>query len=150
MDPWRLNTAYDRPIARLLAEEAGVPRMMFGQKKIATVVEFALPPVPYGAALRSEYFDFLVRHGLMARWQLRFFPLVHRINSMLWFASEQRYAWLHYLQRVISKIARHPFRFALRWSRLDGRLFCFSANKRADDYAHALASVRDRPAVVRD
>lgn len=35
MDPWRLNTHYDRPIPRLMAEEAGVPRNFFGMRKAA-------------------------------------------------------------------------------------------------------------------
>jgi hypothetical protein len=33
MAPWRLNNSYDRPIARRIAEDAGVPRHLFGQKK---------------------------------------------------------------------------------------------------------------------
>ena len=31
MDPWRLGNGYDRPISRRIAEEAGVPRQLFGQ-----------------------------------------------------------------------------------------------------------------------
>ena len=144
MDPWRLRTAYDRPIPRRLAEEAGVPREMFGQTKIATVVEFTPPPIPYGKSLREEYFRFLVRHRLLSTWQLPLFPLVHRINSLLWFANERRHRWLHYLQRAIAKFLRRPFRIALRWRHLDGRLFCFSANKRAEDYAKALGMPTER------
>lgn len=35
MRPWRLGTGYyDRPIARRIAEEAGVPRAWFGQRKL--------------------------------------------------------------------------------------------------------------------
>jgi hypothetical protein len=33
MDPWSVGGAYDRPIARRIAEEAGVPRHLFGQIK---------------------------------------------------------------------------------------------------------------------
>lgn len=36
MAPWTLNTPYDRPIARRLIEQAGVPRGMFAQHKAAT------------------------------------------------------------------------------------------------------------------
>ncbi len=39
MDPWRLGTGYyDRPIARRMAEEAGVPRENFGHRKLGTSV----------------------------------------------------------------------------------------------------------------
>lgn len=34
MDPWRLENDYDRPIARRIAEEAGVPRDAFGYAKM--------------------------------------------------------------------------------------------------------------------
>jgi hypothetical protein len=33
MNPWSLGAGYDKPIARRLAEEAGVPRHLFGQAK---------------------------------------------------------------------------------------------------------------------
>lgn len=33
--PWSVGGDYDRPIARRLAEEAGVPRLSFGQRKLA-------------------------------------------------------------------------------------------------------------------
>ena len=40
MDPWRLGTGYyDRPIARRIAEEAGVPRENFGHQKLGAGVE---------------------------------------------------------------------------------------------------------------
>ncbi len=34
MSPWRLGVKYDRPICRRIVEEAGVPRELFGQKKV--------------------------------------------------------------------------------------------------------------------
>ena len=36
MRPWSIGGAYDRPIPRRIAEEAGVPRDLFGQNKMAT------------------------------------------------------------------------------------------------------------------
>lgn len=38
MEPWTLHTGYDRPIARRLVEERGVPRELFGQHKKAVTV----------------------------------------------------------------------------------------------------------------
>ncbi|MDE5832358.1 MAG: hypothetical protein K2H64_05150 [Desulfovibrio sp.] len=35
MLPWTLGNAYDRPVPRRLAEEAGVPRELFGMRKAA-------------------------------------------------------------------------------------------------------------------
>jgi hypothetical protein len=38
MVPWTLKSAYDRPICRRVLEEMGVPRVLFGQKKMAAGV----------------------------------------------------------------------------------------------------------------
>ncbi|HWG35343.1 MAG TPA: hypothetical protein VN650_14335 [Gemmatimonadaceae bacterium] len=138
MDPWRLGNRYDRPIPRRIAEERGIPRTAFGQAKMATVVEFTPPAVPYGSILRSEYLAFLARERILSSAQQRLLPFVHRVNGMLWFAGEGRHAWLHYLQRSISKLRRRDFRFPLLWRRLDGKLFCYCANRRADEMAAAL------------
>ena len=43
MEPWSLGGPYDRPIARRLAEDAGVPREAFGMVKRGYVAKFALP-----------------------------------------------------------------------------------------------------------
>ncbi|HWG33988.1 MAG TPA: hypothetical protein VN650_07450 [Gemmatimonadaceae bacterium] len=140
MDPWRLKNHYDRPIPRRIAETAGLPRSMFGQTKIASVVQFSPPALPIGESLRSAYFDFLIENRLLAPWQLRLFPVVHRVNSILWFAGEGRHAWIHYAQRAISKVLRRDYRFSLWWQRLSGRLFCFCVNRRADQLFAALRS----------
>ena len=39
MRPWSIGGSYDRPIPRRIAEEAGVPREWFGQKKSAGLVQ---------------------------------------------------------------------------------------------------------------
>ena len=39
MRPWRLDTAYDRPIPRRLTEESGVPRTVFGVEKQFTATQ---------------------------------------------------------------------------------------------------------------
>lgn len=41
MKPWRIGGGYDRPIPRRIAEEAGVPRQLFGQRKMAGSVLLA-------------------------------------------------------------------------------------------------------------
>jgi hypothetical protein len=138
MDQWRLGTAYDRPIARRLAETAGVPRECFGQKKMATAAVLARPALPRSASLRHEFFRFLLEKKLLRRWQLWCFPLVHRYNTMLWFVSPVRYRWLYYWERLLLRLHR-PLPQAL-WRHLNGALFCFSVNRRVADYRNALAS----------
>jgi len=56
MAPWRLGNSYDRPIARRVAESAGVPRDLFGMRKRAVVAYYFFPRC---AGLRSDYARFL-------------------------------------------------------------------------------------------
>jgi hypothetical protein len=42
MDPWRIGGRYDRPVARRIVEEAGIPRHMFGQTKAAAATWWTL------------------------------------------------------------------------------------------------------------
>ena len=46
VEPWRLGTAYDRPIPRRIAEEAGVPRSVFGVRKKAVIQTYYLKEKP--------------------------------------------------------------------------------------------------------
>ena len=67
MRPWSLGGWYDRPIARRLLEEAGVPREAFGITKRAASVLFIRPGIEmtegsardYTAWLRRRWGDFL-------------------------------------------------------------------------------------------
>ena len=131
MEPWRLGTAYDRPIPRRIAEQAGLPRNMFGQVKMASVVEFAPPRVPLGQELRQKFHSFLLTNGLLMRWQVWLLPVVRRWNTLVSTTSPSRHAWNYYLQRVISKLIGKEFAFPIVWKRLEGSIFCFAVNLRA-------------------
>jgi len=130
MNPWRLGTDYDRPIPRRIAENAGLGREMFGQVKMASVLEYPAPRLPLNLALRSAYFDFLVENRLISRWQIFMFILVRKWNTVIGTTSPKYYRWNYYLQRVISRIARRPFAFPLLWQHLNGSIFCFCVNQR--------------------
>jgi hypothetical protein len=146
MDPWRLRSTYDRPIPRRIAEETGVPRSMFGQSKMGSVVIFTPPSVPYGKALRRQFFQFLVEENIMFRFQSMLWPLVRWANSILLLKSEQRFALVYYAERLISKLIGHQFQFPFLWSDLDGALFCFCVNRTAALYSQSLPHLkRDFP-----
>jgi hypothetical protein len=134
MDPWRLRNAYDRPIPRRIAEEAGVPREIFGQSKMGSVVIFAPPSIPYGKKLRREFFQFLTEENILGRFQRLFWPLVREVNSILMLKSERRFAVVYFSERVISKLSGRDFHFKLMWSKLEGALFCFCVNRTAKTY----------------
>jgi hypothetical protein len=135
--PWGLENTYDRPIPRRIAEQAGVPRDLFGQVKTASVVLFPQPSLPWSKQLRAEFFDFLVRENLMARFATFLWPLIHSINKLL--VMNQPRA-VYYLERLISKLTRRHFYFKRLWQSLDGALFCFSVNKCAEQYSRSLKS----------
>jgi hypothetical protein len=139
MDPWRLKNAYDRPIARRIAEEAGVPRHMFGQSKMGSVVIFHRPSIPYSKDLRVEFFNYLADEKIMGKYQILIWPIVRWSNSILMLKSEQRFAVVHYAERVISRVLRRQFHFKFMWSHLEGALFCFCVNKTALVYGESLS-----------
>ena len=72
MDPWRLGTGYyDRPIARRMAEEAGVPRENFGHRKLGTAMAAwrdlnAESQADFNAFVASEIPE-VIRRGLDPR-----------------------------------------------------------------------------------
>jgi hypothetical protein len=139
MEPWRLHTDYDRPIPRRLAEQAGLPRALFGQVKMASVLEFPAPISPVDRDLRHEYLAFLVGQGVLFRGQTLLLPLVRQWNALLWTTSPRRHAWNYYLQRGISKLMGRRFSFPQVLTRLNGSIFCFCVNKRIEDYRQAIA-----------
>jgi hypothetical protein len=142
MDPWRLRNTYDRPIARRISEEAGVPRHIFGQLKMGSVVIFHRPAVPYGKELRKQFFEFLAAERILSKTQSLLWPIIREVNSILMLKSEKRFPLVHYAERVITKLAGREFQFKLLWSHLDGALFCFCVNRTAKMYSAQLSQLR--------
>ena len=62
MAPWRLNTSYDRPIPRRIAESAGIDRELFGMRKKMVSQP---PSYPTNADLRKQFHGFLRQHTQM-------------------------------------------------------------------------------------
>ena len=144
MKPWRLGTSYDRPIPRRLGETAGVPRDAFGQVKIGSVVEFAVPQVPQDSALRARFFEYLRHEGVLRGWQVRALERVRRINERFWFANPTRYPLHYYARRVASRVLRREVA-PIIWNDLRGSLFCFAVNEVVREYASTLRKVTFRP-----
>jgi hypothetical protein len=135
MDAWRVNPPYDRPIPRRIAEERGVPRQLFGQVKMGSVMLFPSPRLPRNQQLRREFLGALVDHGVVSRWQTRAWSNVHVINTILDRRSPDRFRAVYYLERAISRLRVRPFEFGQLWSYLNGSLFCYCVNKCAREYA---------------
>ena len=58
MKPWSIGGIYDRPIARRILEDAGVPRDTFGRRKKAIVDSHASPLNPH---VRDAFLDWVAR-----------------------------------------------------------------------------------------
>jgi hypothetical protein len=71
MKPWSLKQEYDKPIARRIAEEAGIARELFGQKKKAVGQPFYPAPgikIMFNRPLQrimteTSYRDFINEYG---------------------------------------------------------------------------------------
>lgn len=62
MKPWSVGGDYDRPVPRRIAEEEGIPRELFGQRKGATTVDELLLQ-PLCPELSNVYFQYLKTQG---------------------------------------------------------------------------------------
>ena len=80
MSPWSLHQDYDRPIPRRIAESAGVPRTLFGQRKRAQVRFYGDPMDP---DLRDEFRDYLGSHVGHLRPRLRVIEFLHSVDHTL-------------------------------------------------------------------
>ncbi|HUT57305.1 MAG TPA: hypothetical protein VNA25_05465 [Phycisphaerae bacterium] len=63
MAPWTLHTAYDRPIARRIIEEAGVPRGAFAVRKKNTSSNTPLL-WPYSPEMKARFAEYLRIRGI--------------------------------------------------------------------------------------
>lgn len=149
MNPWRLGSYYDRPIPRRIAEEAGVPREMFGQTKLASIVHLPTPNVPVTAELRAEFLHHLRQHGLLGRVGAMLLPLVQRINNWIYWNNPSRYfndrrkhPLLWYLNYARTRTFGQPLRIGMVWTRLDSFLYAFCVNKVRDEYAAHLDALK--------
>jgi hypothetical protein len=138
MDAWRINPAYDRPIPRRIAEARGVPRSMFGQVKMGSVVLWPSPRLPQNRQLREEFVDALVDAGVIYRWQTNAWPAVHVVNTILEWRSETRFRAVHYVERALTRLRGRRLALGPLWSHLNGSLFWFCVNKSAREYADAM------------
>jgi hypothetical protein len=130
MSPWSIGGTYDRPVPRRIAEEAGVPRHLFGQRKLASVVESLPPYLPHGKALRGEFFRFIrQRRALLPLW----LSLAPGLNAFLINAGR--------VKRRIPFLKRLPKMPGVAGS-LDAVLYAFCVNKAADYYADRLSSTK--------
>lgn len=85
MEPWRLNTGYDRPVARRLAEEAGIPRGAFGirKKNTATNTPFLWP---FSPEAQESFRRYLRQRGVYApsRWEVAFLRTFSKASNLLY------------------------------------------------------------------
>jgi len=149
MAPWRLNNNYDRPIPRRIAEEAGVPREMFGQTKLASIVHLPSPNVPVSSVLRTEFFQYLRNKRLLGYMGIWLLPFVQHLNNWIYwsnpshyFYNRQKYPLLWYLGYSWARFFGQPLRIRMLWTKLDSYLYAFCVNKVRDEYAEYLASMK--------
>jgi hypothetical protein len=105
MAPWTLHTAYDRPIARRIVEEAGVPRGTFAVRK-KNASSNAPFPWPYSPEARAGFRAYMAERGI-------------RIPSDRWIRLARRLSLLGHLVDInllrpigfdfrIAGLLRHP------------------------------------------
>jgi hypothetical protein len=81
MAPWSVGGDYDKPIARRIIEEAGIPRSAFGERKRAVVQEYALPQSP---TLRTAFRKHLRCDRGVRAFSMLFLRALDRLVFLTW------------------------------------------------------------------
>ncbi len=119
MRPWALGTGYDRPIARRILEEAGVPRRAFGMRKRSTATNrrFLWPFGPQAQESLRRYLrqrrvpvpskpEVAIVRPLSAASYLLFANLGYRLGIRTWYRP-----WLRYRSRdLLFQWANHELK----------------------------------------
>jgi hypothetical protein len=149
MRQWSIGGDYDRPIPRRLGEDAGVPRHLFGQTKLATVVELQPPYLPHGKLLKKEFFNFVRRkRGSLSLMSMMLLP---KINSTTGIISEtiQMIMWKIPLPGRLknSRIAKRLISLPKVGHRWNAVLYAYCINKTANLYVRSKSRPLGRSSV---
>jgi hypothetical protein len=98
MRPWTIGGDYDRPLARRIIEEAGVPRDQFATRKAATGHSRLMEPGRFSAKGFADYRQFVAeRHAQSNR----------RVVDYWKARARWRHRWWDWLERKGHKEGRH-------------------------------------------
>lgn len=111
MDPWRVGGEYDRPIARRLIEEAGVPRGTFAVEKLAS--SHIMAPKEMTAPTRADFQRWLDEHP-------------HPVRRFV----------LNARMSVANRVARNRSRWRMRWDR--AHVFHWAVDRTLPRYESAI------------
>ena len=127
MRPWRLDTSYDRPIPRRIAESAGLPRESFGMVKKAVTKHYSFP---INRALRRRFFHFLERPELFG----------YAFTALNQVVFRARRAWLYATVRDRRKILQTHTPRVVFWKEVDFRklMFVWANQVLAERFSRAL------------
>jgi hypothetical protein len=134
MVPWALHTKYDRPVARRLVEDAGVPREAFGirKKNTSSNVEFLWPRT---AEARSSFVQYLRERGLHA-------PSGLLVGLLRWVARADNLLAMNLTSRIgLDLRLRQRLRF-----RANSLLFQWANEELKRHYVEGLRSAGIEPA----
>lgn len=127
MKPWQLMNGYDRPIARRVLEERGVPRHAFGWGKKAVAQDLESPQ---GAALRERFFG-------GSSWSPLTESIYRGVNVGLYYGLRSASFVQHRGDRakIIWSGRRDAKRLLARWADLQRQTFILATSWLADRYA---------------
>jgi hypothetical protein len=99
LEPWRLNNSYDRPIARRIAETAGIDRRLFGMRKMFVMDSYMWP---VNTGLRKEFFKYLKEYQGINSLQVYIYFNLEQLAKLIQVVLRKEKAFdLKKLQRMI-------------------------------------------------
>ena len=147
MKAWSLGPAYDRPIPRRIAEEAGIPRTWFGQHKKAAGARFFDGPnrgpqdlishlSPSSYASYEQYFQEYYRPNRFEFYYLCMNKL-RRLVDKFYMIFNRSIGWRFGLPEFKPRVLRHYE----AWIGKNWLLFHWAVNKTAERYQHSAKAV---------
>lgn len=131
MRPWRVGTAYDRPIPRRILEEAGIPRDAFGTRKRA-ILDLDTGPLSPGA--RRDFLAWVRANSSVSPRRVALYAPVNRAAFLL-------RGTFDVIRDRVRGTQTHTPRESI-WTEVDphGLMFHWAVDTLARDYGRRLAA----------
>jgi hypothetical protein len=134
MAPWRIGNRYERPIARRIVEEAGIPRGAFATAKLAAAICFNYAPFWWSSRALGELLQF--ERQQIKTWKewvpYRFDGLIRTCAFTLFFAIRKlckKAGWEVYLDALRTRLVPSFHRRELTHPRYGSLAFLWAQRK---------------------
>ncbi|MFZ6748711.1 hypothetical protein [Undibacterium sp. Ren11W] len=142
MNAWSIGGDYDRPICRRIAEEAGIERTSFGQKKRVMSRSFISEKLDwyFGSESLQEFLEFTSQHSLNPKFSDQILRKIWQFSNHIALVSGYfSYRLKSLIELIIQPLHRYALPFDIR-----RQLFYWAFQKLLPRYTHALKDQKNK------